>query len=132
MNVPASATPFESVLTVIVLLLFEKVPLAPDPGAVNVTGVLAITAFEPSFTVTLSGVAKAVPVLVLWLFPLVTVTDAGVCTTAIVVASLAVAEPAALPPDNVTLGVRLVAALDAMFSRKVRGLPLPPLLIVFE
>lgn len=42
------------------------------------------------------------------------------------------AELLALPPESVTLGVRLVAALAATFARKVNGLPLAPLAIVFE
>ena len=58
-NVPADATPEPLVVTVMVLLEFEKVPLAPEAGAVKVTEVFGITAFEPSRTVTLSGVAKA-------------------------------------------------------------------------
>lgn len=77
-NVPAEATPEASVVTVMLLLEFEKVPLAPEPGAAKVTEVLAITAFEPSRTVTLSGVAKAVLAEAVWLLPPAIVTEAGV------------------------------------------------------
>src|SRR5664279_1349500 len=56
----AEATPFASVGTVMVAVLFEKTPLAPDAGAVNTT-LTPLTGLLPaSLTVTASALAKAV------------------------------------------------------------------------
>ena len=62
-NVPAVATPLALVFTVMVPVLFEKVPDWPLPPAfaVKVTGVFAITDPPWSLTVTARGVPKAVP-----------------------------------------------------------------------
>jgi hypothetical protein len=64
----AEATPLEFVTTVIVPVLLLNAPLAPVPGAVNVTLTPETGLFEASFTVTASALANAVP----------TVADCGV------------------------------------------------------
>src|SRR5208282_2723502 len=54
-----------------------KVPLAPLPGAVNVTVTPLTGLFMASFTVTTSGSANAVLIVVFCGVPLVAVMDAG-------------------------------------------------------
>src|ERR1017187_1943644 len=68
-NVPASATPLAFVVTVSAILLFEKVPLAPLAGAVNVTEMPLNGLDEASKIFTERLVAKVVLIAVLWLFP---------------------------------------------------------------
>ena len=77
---------------------------------------------------TLSGVAKAVPTVAVWVSPPATVTDAA--TWAMVVGLVAVAAMEAPPPVSETLGARPVAAVAATFARSVKGLPLAPVAIV--
>ena len=61
MNTPDVATPEAFVLTVIVFIPPVKVPLAPVAGAVKVTA-MPLSRFPPaSFTVAVSGLAKAAP-----------------------------------------------------------------------
>ena len=60
MNVDEVATPDESVETVNVVAPPAKVPLAPLPGAVNVTDAPATGLPPASFTVATNGDAKAV------------------------------------------------------------------------
>jgi hypothetical protein len=64
----ALATPLEFVVTVIVAVLLLNFPLAPVPGAVNVTLTPEMGLFEESFTVTARALAKTV----------LTVADCGV------------------------------------------------------
>src|SRR5260370_14674245 len=54
-----------------------NVPLAPEPGAAKVTGVLATRFPLASFTVACSRVAKAVLMVALWGVPALAVTLAG-------------------------------------------------------
>src|SRR5665213_251369 len=61
----AEATPLILVATVIVAVLFEKMPLAPVPGAVKVTLTLFTGLPPASLTVTASGLVKAVLIAVL-------------------------------------------------------------------
>jgi len=56
----AEATPLEFVVTVIVAVLLLNLPLAPEPGAVNVTLTPETGLLEASSTVTASAVANAV------------------------------------------------------------------------
>jgi hypothetical protein len=60
----ADATPDPFVATVIVAVPLVKVPDAPLPGAVNVTLTPATGLPPPSFTVTASAFANAVPAAV--------------------------------------------------------------------
>ncbi len=78
----AAATPEALVATVIVVVLVEKSPDAPDPGAVNVMLTPATGLLPASRTVTASGLANAVLI----------VADCGVVPAfaVIVVALLAV------------------------------------------
>ena len=69
------------VLPVIVLELFEKVPLAPELGAVKVTDWLGMVTPPASFTTTVKAVPKAVLIGALCVPPAVIVTDAGTWTT---------------------------------------------------
>ena len=62
------AFPPPSVFTVMVSVLFEKIP-SPVFGAVNVTASFATGPLPGSLTWTSRGLAKAVPMAVLWLFP---------------------------------------------------------------
>jgi hypothetical protein len=64
----AAATPEAFVTTVIVVVLLENTPLAPDPGAVNVTFTPDTGTLPASLTVTASAFANAV----------LTVVDCGV------------------------------------------------------
>jgi hypothetical protein len=64
----AAATPKAFVTTVIVVVLFENTPLAPEPGAVNVTLTPDTGRLPASMTVTASAFANAV----------LTVVDCGV------------------------------------------------------
>ena len=57
----AVATPLEFVVAVMVAVLLLKVPLAPVPGAANVTLTPETGLFDASFTVTASEFANAVP-----------------------------------------------------------------------
>jgi hypothetical protein len=71
------ATPLEFVVTVLVVPPPAKVPLAPDPGAVNVTDA-PLTGFEKlSFTVAVRAAEKAVLMTAVCDPPLVAVIDAG-------------------------------------------------------
>jgi hypothetical protein len=56
----AKATPDALVATVIVVVALLKKPLAPDPGAVNVTLIPGSGALLEFLTVTANAVAKAV------------------------------------------------------------------------
>ena len=68
------ATPLALVVAVVVAVPFAKVPLAPLPGAVNVTVTPLTGLFFPSFTVACSGAPNAVLMVALWGVPLVAVT----------------------------------------------------------
>ena len=61
----ADATPELFVPTVIVAVLLLKVPVAPDPGAVNVTFTPEMGLCRESVTVTASG-ENAVPTVTAW------------------------------------------------------------------
>ena len=70
-NVPALATPFVSVVTVVVdVPLVENVPLAPVVGAVKVTGMPGRSWLLPFRTVAERGVAKALLICAAWFEPL--------------------------------------------------------------
>jgi hypothetical protein len=71
------ATPDALVVAVAVFPPPAKVPLAPKPGAANVT-LTPLTGFPPaSFTVATNGAAKAVLICALCGVPLVAAMDAG-------------------------------------------------------
>jgi hypothetical protein len=73
----AEALPFASVVAVVVFLPFANVPLAPAPGAVNVT-VTPLTGFwKLSTTIAPSAVANAAPTVALCPDPLVALIDAA-------------------------------------------------------
>jgi hypothetical protein len=74
---PELATPLEFVVTVMAVPPPVKVPLAPEPGAVNVTDA-PLTGFKKlSFTVAVRAVDNAVLMTVVCDPPLVAVIDAG-------------------------------------------------------
>jgi hypothetical protein len=73
----AAATPLLLVVTVIVAVLFENVPLAPLLGAVNVTETPLTGLLLASFTVACSAVANAVLIVALCGVPAVAVTLAA-------------------------------------------------------
>jgi len=64
------ATPLAFVVSVSEAMPLAKVPLTPDPGAVNVT-VTPLVGVPPVVTVATSGAAKAAPTVALWEDPLV-------------------------------------------------------------
>jgi hypothetical protein len=65
--VVAVATPLELVFPVVVFVVLRNVPLAPVAGAVNVTGVPAVSTVLPneSSTVAIRTVVKADPIVLL-------------------------------------------------------------------
>jgi hypothetical protein len=68
----ATATPAEFVFTVAVFDPPANVPLAPEPGAVNVT-LAPLTGLVPSSTVACMSVLNGAPTTALWLAPAVAV-----------------------------------------------------------
>src|SRR6202158_3486267 len=98
----AAATPDALVATVIVVVLLENRPEAPDPGAVNVTLTPATGLLPASRTVTASALAKAV----------LTVADCGVVPA---LAVIVVALPAVLVSEKLTV-VRPVAAAVTVYG----------------
>jgi len=64
------ATPLEFVASVSEAMPLAKVPLAPDPGAVNVT-ITPLVGVPPVVTVATSVAANAAPTVALWEDPLV-------------------------------------------------------------
>lgn len=77
-KVGAVATPLGSVLTLTLVRLPGKVPLAPEGGAVKVTETLGTGLLLPSFTMALSAVVKAVFTVALCDPPAVVVMEADV------------------------------------------------------
>ena len=67
------ATPLASLAAVVVAVPFAKVPLAPLPGAVNVTVTPLTALFPASFTVACSGVTNGVLIAALCGVPKVAV-----------------------------------------------------------
>jgi hypothetical protein len=72
-----AAAPLLLVVTETVVVLFENVPLAPVPGAVNVTDTPLTALFEASVTDTFSAVANAVLIVALCGVPAVAATLAA-------------------------------------------------------
>ncbi len=83
MNTDEVATPLALVISVSVAVPFANVPLAPEPGAVNVTETLAV-GDPPVVTVATSGAANAVPTVALCPPPLV----APIATTGVTLCEL--------------------------------------------
>ena len=77
MNVEDVATPLALVVAVVVAVPFANVPLAPLPGAVNVTVTPLTGLFPESVTVACSGAANAVLIAALCGVPPVAVTLAA-------------------------------------------------------
>jgi hypothetical protein len=74
-NTDEVARPFAFVVSVSVAVEFDaNVPLAPDPGAVNVTDA-PFTGAPPAVTTATSGAANAAPTCALCELPLDTVID---------------------------------------------------------
>jgi hypothetical protein len=105
----ALAIPLAFVTTLIVAVLLLNFPLAPEPGAVNVTVTPETGLFETSFTVTASGLANAVLIAV----------DCGV------VPALAVMEVAALA---VLVSLKLLV-MDPAVTLMLYGPPAVPLAV---
>jgi len=134
-NVAEVATPLAFVTAVFTPP--AKLPLAPVPGAVNVT-VTPETGFPPlSFTVATSGAAKAVLMVALCGVPLVAVMLAGVPAVLVSKKFAAVTTPATVAvtvygPPAVPLAVNVaevatpLAFVTAVFTPPAK-LPLAPL-----
>jgi hypothetical protein len=98
----ALATPLAFVATVIVVVLLLNAPLAPEPGALNVTFTPETGLFEASFTVTASGLVNAVLTAVL-------------CGVVPALAVMTLAAPAELVRLKFTV-VRLAAAAVTVYG----------------
>lgn len=116
----AVAIPVELVLTVVVFVLLANLPLAPDAGAVNVTGTFGTGLLPASLTVTTRELAKAVFTGALWLLPPVIVMVAGTWVTW-TVSVLDEAEEEAPPPDADAEFVTLVGDAAGTFTVSASG-----------
>jgi hypothetical protein len=116
LNGGAVAWPFVPV-TAVAVVDPPKVPLGPDPGAVNVT-VMPLRGFAlESFTVAISRLANALPITALCGVPLVAVIEPEMLPEgAMVSVKLAVAVSAGVL-ESVTLNVKDV------FVTAVEGVP---------
>jgi hypothetical protein len=127
-NEPAEATPAAFVVTVIVFVLSEKVPDAPDAGAVNVTLTPGTGLPAASCTVTERGLATAVLTATDWgVVPELAPIVAGTCTTGMLTVPL-VADALAPPPDAVAafVPVGLDAAAGTATAISISGNDEPP------
>lgn len=126
-NVDAVAIPEEFVVAVVLAPPPAKVPLAPEPGALNVTVTPGTGLLAASFTMAARFVPKATPACVVCGVPAFGWTDAGTWVT-VTESGVEFAELKAPAPDAVAVFETVVGDVFGTFTVKVStGNEFPPL-----